>query len=116
VANTEALTTVLNNLIENAVRYSTEGRSVTLTLYRDRHRARLEVVDRGRGISARDLKRVYKMFYRGREAAGVQGTGLGLFIVRALVRAMRGEIAIRSEGADRGTVVSLSFATVDAVR
>jgi len=116
VANSEALTTVLNNLVENAVRYSTEGRSVTLSLYRDRHRARLEVVDRGRGIDAHDLKKVYKMFYRGRATSGVQGTGLGLFIVRATVRAMHGEIAIRSAGPERGTVVSLSFATVDETR
>ncbi|MBN2358901.1 MAG: HAMP domain-containing histidine kinase [Deltaproteobacteria bacterium] len=114
VANSEALTTVLNNLVENAVRYSTEGCAVTLSLQRDRHWTRLEVIDRGRGISARDLKKVYKMFYRGHESAGVRGTGLGLFIVRSLVRAMRGEIAIRSQGADRGTVVSLSFPTIEA--
>lgn len=116
VANGDALATVLNNLVENAVRYSSEGRSVTLSLFRDRHRARLEVVDRGRGINARDLKKVYKMFYRGRDTSGVQGTGLGLFIVRAIVQAMHGEIAIRSAGPDQGTVVSLSFATVDGAR
>ena len=107
--NIEALRSVLNNLVDNAVRYSEPDSAITLSLQVERGLARLEVVDQGRGIAKRELKHVLKMFYRGGGKQVPKGTGLGLYIVKGLVAAMNGKIVIRSEGPGRGTAVSIQL-------
>ena len=63
------------------------------------------------GIPAGELKRIFKRFYRvpGRSASQVKGTGLGLFIVRAIARAHGGKVFAESAGEARGTTVTLEL-------
>ena len=77
----------------------------------DEKHAVLRVRDRGVGIPADELKRVFKRFYRVRNRAvyRVKGTGLGLFIVRAIAKAHGGKVFAESAGAGQGTTVTFEL-------
>jgi two-component system sensor histidine kinase SenX3 len=96
------LTSALNNLCENAVKYSDEGGQVQVSAVRDGAWASISVADRGVGIPTRDLERIFERFYRVDRARSrdTGGTGLGLAIVRHVVQNHAGDISVRSlEGA-----------------
>lgn len=99
MANEEALRRILDNLIDNAVRFSRSGGEVRCRLTVERGFARLEVEDDGAGIPKRDLKRVFDRFYQAGHAGEAErrGTGLGLSIVAGLVREMRGRVEAHSQ-------------------
>jgi two-component system, OmpR family, sensor histidine kinase SenX3 len=73
------------------------------------------VRDRGIGIPEHELKRIFKRFYRVRErpASQVKGTGLGLFIVRAIARAHGGDVLAESAGESRGATVTMELPRSD---
>lgn len=104
-----AMRMVLANLIENAARYSPPGSTIRLKLHRDLRSCRLDVIDSGDGIERKDLKNIFKMFWRGSEgsASRVPGTGLGLYIVRTIVKDHRGKVWASSPGVGRGSVFSV---------
>jgi len=92
LANAEKVQRVLFNLIQNAIRHTPADGSVTV---RARSRGRgveVEVADEGEGIPAGQAERVFEAFYRGEEARGEEGAGLGLAISRAIVEAHGGRI------------------------
>ena len=95
-ADREKLGQVLANLLDNAVRYSPEGGTITVSARGRSHAVEITVADEGLGISEPDQQRVFKFFRSERAPAG-QGTGLGLFLVRGLVTAMGGRIWLESE-------------------
>jgi hypothetical protein len=101
----EAFETVLRNLLENALLYSAGPPSIRVVLSREGERkAHLIFSDRGKGIERREQKKVFQMFYRVRHAGEtIRGSGVGLFIVRAVVRLHRGQVWLESEGRDKGT-------------
>jgi signal transduction histidine kinase len=109
-ADPNALGLLLNNLIDNTVRYSRETRSLTITARAEGNQVTLEVSDRGIGIAADELARVTRKFFRGRgSVAG--GSGLGLAIVDRIVADHGGRLAIRSiEG--QGTTVSVTMPAI----
>ncbi len=104
--NADDLRTALTNLIDNAVKYSgKEVRvSVTVAPFGERE-LEVRVSDCSVGISRAELKRIFRRFHRapGRLAAHVRGTGLGLFIVKSIVKRHGGSIAAESEGEGRGS-------------
>lgn len=95
----EALTTMLANLVSNAVKYSGEGGRVTVTAEGEGDQVVLRITDDGPGISQDDLGRVFDEFYRAPEArqSGLEGTGLGLAIVRSIVERHGGVVTAHSE-------------------
>ena len=100
----EAMETVFRNLLENAILYSTGAPQIRIALFREGRYAHLVFSDKGRGIEKKEQKKVFRMFYRikrGKET--IRGSGLGLFIVRAIVRLHRGKIHLESGGTDQGT-------------
>ncbi len=100
-----ALRTVIENLVDNALKYSTGEPEVVVRARRDGDGTIIEVGDRGIGIDTRDLERVFDRFYRVPvEAVRTRhGTGLGLFVVSTLVKDLGGKISAHSEGEGRGT-------------
>ncbi len=108
----EELRTAVSNLLDNAVKYSPDGVHISVELEApDEERLMLRVRDRGVGIPEQELKHIFKRFYRvtQRSLSGVKGTGLGLFIVRSIARKHGGRVFAHSEGAGKGTTVTLEL-------
>ncbi len=94
--------TVLVNLLENAVKYSPSGSTLTLTGERRENDVRFSVEDRGSGIEIGHEEQIFEKFYRSAQHADTQGTGLGLAICKAIVEANGGSIGaenVREGGA-----------------
>jgi PAS domain S-box-containing protein len=95
----DKLRQVLTNLLDNAVRFSPDGGTVTVTARRRAATVEVTVADQGMGIPAGEQKRIFQKFYRAESVAspdGPGGTGLGLFIARGLVAAMGGRMWVSS--------------------
>jgi two-component system, OmpR family, sensor kinase len=95
MGDSTALTIMVRNLVDNAVRYSADGSKINLGVHRDCDHVVLSVEDRGPGIELGDLDVVFEPFNRGRLAKGV-GTGLGLSIVRRIVDNHGGSICLQN--------------------
>lgn len=95
----EALTQIIDNLVDNALKYTPDSGEVAVRIRRDGDFAVLEVQDNGIGIPAEDQARVFERFYRVDKARSraVGGTGLGLSIVKHLVQTLHGTIELESE-------------------
>ncbi len=103
-----SLETALRNLLENAVLYSDDPARIQVDLHGDREHCHLVFRDQGRGIDLKEQKKVFRMFYRGRRnGESLPGSGLGLFIVRAIVWRHKGQIWLKSGGPGRGTAVHI---------
>ncbi|HET7522790.1 MAG TPA: ATP-binding protein [Acidimicrobiales bacterium] len=106
----DQLVSALSNLVDNAVKYSSPGGHVRVTIGREGGWAKAEVTDDGRGIPSRDLDRIFERFYRadrGRDRR-TGGTGLGLAIVRHVVENHGGEVRVESQEG-RGSRFCLLF-------
>lgn len=103
-----ALAAVLENLIDNAIKYSGDAIAVRVTAAPSpRGQVTIEVSDRGIGIPRTHLRRVFERFYRVPDEAvrTRRGTGLGLYVVSALVRSLGGRAEAHSPGPGQGTTV-----------
>jgi signal transduction histidine kinase len=110
--NAEDLRTAVSNVLDNAIKYSGQQVAVNVRLAApDEKRVVLSVQDHGMGIPPEDLKFIFKRFYRvsQRSVAHVKGTGLGLFIVRAIAKKHGGKVFAESEGEGRGTTVTIEL-------
>jgi two-component system NtrC family sensor kinase len=90
---------VLDNLIDNAIKYSPQEAEILLSVRRDRRQLIISVADKGPGIPADELTNIFDRMYRieQRLTSGVEGIGLGLSICRRLVEAHGGRIWVQSE-------------------
>jgi two-component system, NtrC family, sensor histidine kinase KinB len=115
-ADREKLRQVLANLVDNAVKFSPEGATVTVEARRAGTAVEVRVVDEGIGVPADERERIFRKFHRAEGSRrGRPGTGLGLFIARGLVGAMGGRIWVDSaEGRGSSFAFELPLA-VDAV-
>jgi len=108
----QALETAFLNLLDNAVKYSKERVEVEIEVWGDADgQAHVRVRDHGIGMSRTHLPFIFTRFYRiGAEVRRSRtGTGLGLFIVRSIVKGHRGTIAVDSPGPDRGSTFTITL-------
>jgi two-component system, OmpR family, sensor histidine kinase SenX3 len=108
----DELKAAVSNLVDNAIKYS--GHQVRVAVELDQPevtQATLRVRDEGVGISAVELKRIFKRFYRipGAVAVRVKGTGLGLFVVRSVVKRHGGRVFAASDGPGRGSTFTVEL-------
>jgi len=95
---------LFGNLVDNAIRYTPEGGTITLSLFRDNGWARLEVVDTGVGIAPEHQAKIFDRFYRADKARARAGggTGLGLAIVKGIAEQHGGTVTVTSQ-LDKGS-------------
>ncbi len=97
--------TILGNLVSNAVKYSPDGADVTIAVREEPGWVAVDVIDHGEGITAEDVEKLFRPFGRLQSAiaAGIQGTGLGLHLSRALAHAQGGDIEVTSRPGEGST-------------
>jgi signal transduction histidine kinase len=107
----EDLRTAISNLLDNAVKYSPAEKRIEMTVEADREHVRLEVADRGIGIPHGHSKKIFARFYRAPSQAvrSVKGTGLGLFIVHAIVKRHAGTVSAHSSGEGAGSIFTIEL-------
>lgn len=113
------LTLILNNLIENAIKYSAKNTHIHVNVEVVNREMYLYVKDQGLGLDQKDKRRVFKMFYRNESAIrkAIPGTGLGLFIVKTAVRSLGGRVWVESPGRNQGSIFYVLLpATLSAAR
>jgi two-component system, OmpR family, phosphate regulon sensor histidine kinase PhoR len=98
LADEEAIRQIVDNLVDNAIKYTPEGGTVSVVCHSDRNSATIEVADTGIGIPRSDLPRIFERFYRVDKARSRElgGTGLGLSIVKHLMQSIGGQIDVAS--------------------
>jgi signal transduction histidine kinase len=105
LADREALTCAVHNLLDNAVKYSPAGKTVWLEARTTGGWLTIRVRDRGLGIAEEDRKHIFEKFYRGSIGAAthVKGAGLGLSLVKHIVTAHGGSVACQSRPGEGST-------------
>ena len=105
--DTMRLEQVVVNLLDNAIKYTPPGGSVTLGVHGQPGQARLEVADTGRGVAMEAQRHVFERFYRAEDvrADQVEGAGLGLAIVHSIVEAHQGSISVTSQKGQGSTFI-----------
>ena len=96
-ADPQAMNVILQNLVDNALKYSPDKPTVHLSVRRDGIRVLIELADHGIGLEAADQARIFRKFYRAPtgELNQAKGSGLGLFIARGLARSLHGDLTVR---------------------
>ncbi len=102
-------TQVLNNLLDNAVKYSPEGRIVEITTETDENQVKISIKDQGVGMTSEEIEQIFHRFYRANPMNAVtQGLGLGMCIVKRIIEDHGGEICVTSRPGE-GTTVTFTL-------
>jgi signal transduction histidine kinase len=96
-ADRTSMERAITNLVSNAIKFTPPGGSVRLDLGQDGNSLLIRVADTGRGIPADELPAVFDKYRRARESALTEGSGLGLFIVKAIVEGHDGKVEVQSQ-------------------
>lgn len=109
-ADKRLLRNIIINLASNAIKFSGEYTQVEIAVHVNEHNAEIKVIDNGIGISEEDQEHLFSSFFRGSNAANIQGTGLGLHIVKRYTDLMNGTVHLQSK-LGLGTTVLITFPT-----
>lgn len=99
---------IMINLITNAIKFSDEGKTIYVNSNVKDHEAIISVRDEGIGISREDQVHLFSSFFRGKNALNIQGTGLGLHIVKRYLDLLGGEVNLKSE-IGKGTIITFTI-------
>lgn len=108
MGQTDLLAELVGNLIDNAIRYSGDGAVITVRVACEGEQPLLQVIDNGPGIAVGERDAVFERFYRSEATQAVEGSGLGLSIVREIAR-VHGALIALSDAPGGGLVVSVQF-------
>ncbi len=112
VIDADDLYEAIRNLVENAVRYAPDSEVIVEVVARDGS-AHVVVTDRGEGIAAAECEKIFDRFYRGRDRAGGDGSGLGLSIVSRVAERWSGDISLQSRPGQTSFDLSFPLAEVE---
>lgn len=87
----------IENILENAVKYSPEGSVITINLVRMEIYSRIEIRDQGIGLEPEECNEIFKRFYRGKQVQQQEGSGLGLYLAQLILNQEKGYITVSSE-------------------
>ena len=102
------LKNILINLIANAIKFSGEGLPISINSEVQNGNAKISISDRGIGIPADDMEHLFSSFFRGRNALNIQGTGLGLPIVKRYLDLLGGDVHLESK-LNEGTKITFNI-------
>ena len=108
------LKNIIINLLSNAIKFSPEGTTVSLTCQSTLQETKVTVADQGIGIAPDDREHLFSSFYRGKNAFNIQGTGLGLHIVKRYLDMIGGEISVESQ-LDKGTCFTITLPSTNLI-
>jgi signal transduction histidine kinase len=110
IADERSLERVFFHLLDNAMKFSSDGSTVEVHFRRDADHLHIDVVDHGVGIAAENIQNIFKYFYQvdNTLTRGHEGLGLGLAVTKMLVQANKGRITVQSE-VGRGSTFTVSF-------
>jgi signal transduction histidine kinase len=104
MADKEKLRQVMNNLIDNAIKYTPSGGTITVSLSKIKGEAQFQVADTGKGISPQDQQAIFKKYSRGKESIKQSaGLGLGLYVAEVIIAQHKGKIWAESDGEGKGS-------------
>ncbi|MFF2911143.1 ATP-binding protein [Paenibacillus sp. NPDC057934] len=104
----ELLRQVWLNLIQNAIKFSHQGGTITILLFKEGGKIQVKIIDHGIGISVEEKSLIFDRFYKGDSSRKKGGNGLGLSIAKKIVEQARGEMWIESQ-LDKGTIVTVEL-------
>ena len=107
-ADKKLLKNILINLVSNAAKFSPEDASIIISAKGDTEKNTITVTDKGIGISQKDQQHLFTMFYRASNVTNIQGTGLGLHIVKRYLTLINGTVDLQST-LGKGTSISITF-------
>lgn len=112
MANTDKklLHNILVNLITNSIKFSDEGKKININAHCLQDQVTISVSDEGIGISEEDQEHLFTSFFRAANAVNIQGTGLGLHIVKRYVDLLQGNLSLQSE-LNKGTTIAITIPT-----
>ena len=104
-----ALRMVFNNLVSNALRYSPSGSSLNIHLHKVSNFWEVDFKDQGIGFDKKDMKKIFRKFYRvqNQDTQNIEGAGLGLFISSEIVKNHKGRLKVSSPGRGKGSIFSV---------
>lgn len=102
------LRNALINLLSNAIKFSDEGKKITVKLQKQLEQIVISIADEGLGIPTEEQHYLFDRFFRASNVSNVQGTGLGLYIVKKYIDMLQGEISFKSI-AGQGTIFTISI-------
>ncbi|MBA2249926.1 MAG: GHKL domain-containing protein [Chitinophagaceae bacterium] len=103
----------LNNLLDNAIKYSDKESAILVTLSKN-HKIKITIADEGRGIPEQEKKKIFNKYYRvGNEhTKGAKGTGLGLYLTKKIIQQHKGDITV-TNNMPRGSIFEISIKATD---
>lgn len=106
IGNSQHLSTLFDNLLDNAVKYTKKGGTISIEMSLTKSHVIVAVQDNGIGIEKKDLKKIFKKFYRVNKSAKakVTGSGLGLSVCHSIVKEHGGKIYAQSGGLNKGSI------------
>lgn len=112
-ASKATMTVILNNLIENAIKYSARHSPIEIEMASTGRELFITVKDHGLGLDLKDKRRIFRMFHRNESAVkkAIPGTGLGLYIVKTAVRSLGGRVWAESPGPGHGSTFYVALPT-----
>lgn len=102
------LKNILLNLLSNGIKFSGEGKVISLETYQEQHQLKIIIKDQGIGIPEEDQQHLFTTFFRAANASNIQGTGLGLTIIKRYVNLLHGEISLQSV-LEEGTTITVKL-------
>jgi signal transduction histidine kinase len=111
VIDRDAMKIVIDNLIDNAIKFTSGPFHITVQLACNPKFFNLKFIDQGIGISENNQKKIFNRFYRidKQDTPDIKGTGLGLHIVREIIKSHGGKISVYSEGENRGSTFTIQL-------
>lgn len=108
ITDKRLLKNIIINLLSNAIKFSNENRSCQIAVISLEEKLIIQVKDQGIGIAKEDMQYLFSTFYRGKNTVNIEGTGLGLHIVKRYIEMLEGQITIDSE-LNKGTILTVEL-------